>query len=99
MNSGDNVVNEVIGVYDCLAKAQHALVENLKIDLQHTSYDNFWSDCGINFNKNCFLEHSNIFFDDKDFSFNFSSVRMWNGEDDQCCEDYLNYHIEERQVI
>lgn len=100
MHHGDNVVNEVIGVYDSLAKAQHALIDNVIVDLQYSSYHNFWSDCNILEERNINLvDWANNVFANHNLCLNIKFVRMWNGDDEQYCEDYQNYHIEERQVI
>lgn len=45
MHNGNNSVNEVIGVYDCLKKAQLAIIESINTDLQFYPYDNIWADC------------------------------------------------------
>lgn len=99
MHNGDNAVNEVIGIYDCLAKAQHSLVECINTDLQSYPYDNIWADCigGIeNYDISSLAE---MFYDDQNFSFDVMYARLWDGENEDCCEEYQSYSIEEREVF
>ena len=99
MYNGDNAVNEIIGIYDCLPKAQHALIDCLKKDLQHSSYNYFRSNDDTLTNisdipdlleklctNNCTLS-------------NIESAKIWNGDDETFCEDYQSYHIEKHLVM
>ncbi len=99
MHNGDNAVNEVIGIYDCLPKAQQALAECINLDLQYHCFESIWCDSSESLSDFPLQELATMFYDDPCFSFNVKAVRMWNGEDGMCCEDYQHYYIEERTVL
>lgn len=99
MHDGDNVVNEVIGVYDCLVKAQHSLAECINSDLQSYPYENIWADCSNDILNYDIANLANMFYDDPDFVFDVMSVRLWNGTNKEDSEDYQYYSIEKRAVF
>ena len=98
MHNGDNVANEVIGVYDCLIKAQHSLVECINTDLQSHPYDYLWADCSNDVLNYDIASLANMFYDDPEFAFDAMSVHLWNGSNEDDSEDYQHYTIEEREV-
>mgnify|MGYP006903482592 CR=1 FL=1 len=98
MHNGDNAVNEVVGVYDCLQKAQHSLCEILQLDLSSYPFDNIEGDGQCDIKDYNIADLANMFYDDPDFSFDFKSIRLWNGADEDYSEDYRSYSIEERTV-
>lgn len=98
MHNGDNVANEVIGVYDCLAKAQHSLVECINSDLQFHPYDNLWADCTGDILGYDIPSLACMYYDDEDFFFDVKTARLWNGDNEDCSEDFQSYMIEEREV-
>ena len=99
MHNGDNAVNEVIGVYDCLRKAQQSLAECINLDLQNRSFKNVWCDDCRLFTEFNIPELANTLYYDPEFDFDVRSVRLWNGDDDVCCEDYQYYNIEQRTLL
>ena len=100
MLNGDNAVNEVIGVYDCLRKAQQAVISNIHLDLQNRSFKHVKCDSSLNFDSYDIQDLSSLDFNDMNFNFDATTVRFWNGgEDDDLCEDYLQYDIEERLLL
>lgn len=99
MHNGDNAVNEVIGVYDCLPKAQQALADCINNDLQYHSFEQVWCDSERPFEAFRIDELATMFHDDPLFIFDIRSVRLWNGDEGMCCEDYQYYNIEERDVL
>lgn len=98
MHNGDNAVNEVIGIYDCLPKAQQALVENIYVDLKSHPYNNVWGDCSGDILKYDIYKLSSMFYDDPSFRFDVTKVKLWNG-DESYCEDFQTYTIKEYEVM
>jgi hypothetical protein len=98
MHNGDNAVNEVVGVYDCLRKAQQSLCEFLYSDLNSYPFDNIEGDGQGDIKDYNIAELANMFYDDQEFKFDFTSVRLWNGENEDDSEDYQNYNIEKCSV-
>lgn len=99
MHNGDNAVNEVIGVYDCLQKAQQTLADCINLDLKNRSFKNVWCDTEQPFETFCIPELANMDYTDPNFKFEISSIRFWNGDEEDCCEDYLHYDIEQRTLF
>lgn len=99
MHNGDNAVNEVIGVYECLPKAQQALVDCINHDIQYHRFEQIWCDSKKPFEEYRIEELAKMFYDDPEFDFDVKSIRLWNGEDGMCCEDYQYYNIEERLLL
>ncbi len=91
-------MNEVVGVYDCLKKAQQSLCEFLYSDLNSFPFDNIEGDGITNIKDYNITELANMFYDAPEFQFDFVSVRLWNGRDIEYSEDYQTYNIEERKV-
>lgn len=98
MHNGDNAVNEVIGVYDCLKKAQHSLCQCIVSDLVAHPFDHIVGDCECQIENYDISSLAEMEYTDASFKFDVSSVRMWNGEEG-LCEDYQHYYIEEREVF
>lgn len=99
MHNGDNAVNEVIGVYDCLRKAQQALANCINLDLQYHPYSNVKSVGGRELEDYFLPELATMFYDDPNFEFDVTSVKLWNGEHEECCEDFQEYNIEEHKLL
>lgn len=99
MHNGDNAVNEVIGVYDCLRKAQQSLAECLNLDLQNRSFQHMSSDSDIDFQNYNIPELAAMSFDDEEFDFDVKEIRLWNGNEAICCEDFQQYNIEQRVLL
>ena len=98
MHNGDNAVNEVIGVYNCLQKAQHSLCECIVSDLVAHYFEHIWGDCECQIDKYDILSLVEIDYNDEFFKFDVRSVRLWNGED-EVTEGYEYYNIEEKEVF
>ena len=99
MHNGDNAVNEAIGVYDCLRKAQQSLCECVHTDLVSYPYEHIWGNGDKPIEDYDITSLSEMFYDDPDFVFDFTSVRLWNGDCEDDSEDYQFYDIEERDVL
>lgn len=99
MCNGNNSVNDIIGVYDSLAKAQKAMVEDIDHVLQYHRYEHMETDSPDDLSKTDFHQLANMFHDDPNFSFDAAYVRLYNGKDDELCEDYQRYNIEEFEVM
>lgn len=98
MHNGDNAVNEVIGVYDCLRKAQHSLCECINSDLIAYPFEYIWGDCECPIDNFDIPSLANTNYDDGLFKFDVCSARLWNG-DEENSEDFQYYYIEERIVF
>ena len=98
MHNGDNAVNEVIGVYDCLQKAQHSLCECIFSDLVSHPFEHIWGDCECRIDKYDILSLVEMDYNDDLFKFDVRSARLWNGEE-EITEDYQYYNIEEKEVF
>lgn len=98
MLNGNNSVNEVKGVYDCLKKAQHALIDSINVDLQAYPYNNIWADCTGNILDYDIPSLANMNYDDKDFCFDATIARLWN-DNENCSENYITYFIDEYEVL
>lgn len=98
MHNGDNAVNEVIGIYDCLQKAQQSMADCINTDLQYHPYDHisFDGDNTTNYN---IPELATMFYDEPEFKFDVCLVKLWDGNDEECCETYQLYSIENRMVL
>lgn len=98
MHNGDNAVNEVIGVYDCLRKAQHSLCECMFSDLVSYPFEHLWG------NGECPIEYYDIprlaetCYDSPEFKFDVTAVRLWNNDEDST-ESFQSYEIEEKEVF
>jgi len=99
MHNGDNAVNEVIGIYDCLPKAQQAAADCANHDMQNHSYQNAWCDTEREFHEYNVFELSNMSYDDPEFDFDIRTLKLWNGNDDDFCEDYQYYYIVKRLIL
>ena len=88
-------MNEVIGVYDCLQKAQHSLCECIFSDLVSHHFDH---NCECQIDKYDILSLMEMDYNDDLFKFDVSSVRLWNGEE-EITEEYQYYNIEEKDVF
>lgn len=98
MHNGDNAVNEVTAVFDCLKKAQKALAEDICRDLRNHPYENAKSNGSKRFEDYPLPEMENMFYDNPEFEFDITSASLWNGDED-ISEDYQNYRIEEKMVL
>lgn len=99
MHNGDNAVNEVIGIYDCLQKAHQSMADCIDADIQCCPYDHISLDgCEDRMVYN-FSEFATRFYDDQDFVFNVMAAKLWIGNDEDCCEAYQSYVIENRIVL
>lgn len=99
MHNGDNAVNEVVGVYDCLRKAQHSLVECINFDLQNRSFQHISCDSDCDFQDYDIPTLTNTSFDDDNFDFDVRELKLWNGDEESCCEDFQQYNIEQRMLL
>ena len=99
MHNGDNSVNEVIGVYDCLSKAQHSLADCINTDLQYHPYDHLSFDGEIPAETYNISELSAMFYDDPNFYFNVRTAKLWDGDDEDLCEAFQVYQIEEWKLM
>jgi len=98
MHNGDNTVNEVSGVFDCLKKAQKAMAENICLDIKNHPYKSAKCDGSHRLEDYPLTEMNGMFYDSQDFGFDATNASLWNGEED-ISEDYQNYRIEEREVL
>ncbi len=99
MNNGDNAVNEVIGIYDCLQKAQQSLADCVNTDLQYHPYDHLSFDGCLPVETYNIPELAAMFYDNPEFNFNVRTVKLWDGDDEDHCETYQTYSIEVRPVL
>ncbi len=99
INNGENVVNEVIGIYDCLKKAQHSLADCINTDLQYHPYEHISLDGSESAEFFNIPELAMMYYDDPNFSFDVTVAKMWDGDNEDCCEISQSYGIEERPVI
>lgn len=99
MSNGDNVVNEVIGIYDCFQKAQHGLAVCINTDLQNHLYEHFSLDEGMSMNDYNVQKLAAMHYDDPDFAFNVWSAKFWNGEEKDDSESFQLYSIEKHSVL
>lgn len=99
MHNGENVINDITGVFDSRIKAQKSLAESLHLDLQNHSYNNVWCDSSIPFDSFSLPDLAALSYEDPSFCFPVNSIRFWNGEDEFDCEDYLHYEIQQRELL
>ncbi len=64
------------------------------LDLSSYPFDNIEGDGQGNIKNYNIADLANMFYDAHDSIFDFKSIWLWNGED----EDYRSYNIEERTV-
>ena len=99
MHNGDNAVNEVIGTYDCLRKAQQSLAHSINMDLQNYPYEHLSFDGSLPAEEYDFHELATMFYDDPEFNFDVCQAKLWDGENEDHCESYQSYRIEEKELL
>lgn len=99
MFNGENAVNEVVGIYDCLRKAQQSLVDNINTDLQNYPYEHL--DCYGNLSAEEYNlpKLADMSYDDPEFNFDVTQFKLWDGDNEDSCEVYQSYRIEERELM
>lgn len=88
-------------VCDSLAKARHSLADSVNIDLQYNMYEHAFCDGSKKLEEYDIAALANMFPDDRDFNFDVTHVRLWNGNAEFASEstDWQDYFIEEREVL
>lgn len=95
MRNGDSDVNQIEGIYDSKRKAQKCLCELLYNAMQNYENAEILTEDGEDWQGDNLQDLAKMFEGDEQFSFEVGSARVWNGEDDMCCEEYINYNIDE----
>lgn len=98
MCNGDSDANQIEGIYDSKRKAQKCLCELLYNAMQNYENAEILTEDGEDWQGDNLQDLANMFEGDKRFSFEVGSARVWNGEDDMCCEEYINYDIDEYRL-